>query len=468
MQVAPRARWRRLDDDAGIRATAQCPTLLQQIAGGAVCAVVGVVCLLVICAVIAAIRAIPASGETMYPEGWMLYGILRVRDGAALYADYHAAPFIMVQYTPLYSQVVGLAARGGALDLDGVTALARSVTALSALGAACSIYGLGRLCGVTRVGALVAVGLFVASPVLHPWAYTARPDTLALALSLLGVWVGLRSSGWRGAAVAGIILAAAFFTKQSYVAAVATLVLWSVWSRGFSRASVLVGVWVGCVAGGVLLLQVTTDGHFAANTLVSNVLPMQLELTRGQLLAFLHRSLPAIVLAIVGWRWAMPRARRGTVPAIRLYAVVALGLAALLLSKAGSNYNHFFEAVAALCILAGRGVDWLRLAAARPRSVTSATAVTSITAITSAASTASAAGRATGPALVVSALTLAGFLLPGLLLLGHARGVASDAPLLERLRATPGTVLTERDSFVALRAGKHPVAADPLGLSLLA
>lgn len=228
-------------------------------------------------AVVATVRGIGASGETMYSEGAMLYNFLQVRDGRPLYVDYQHAPFNVAAYFPLYYYLVGLGARLAQLDPGQTLILARSVAAIGTLAAVATTVTIARHCGASPWAAMASGGLIISSYVVHPWGYTARPDTLALAFSMAGLWVGVRRPGLVSALAAGGLLAGAFYTKQSYVVAGAVLGLAAVGDRQWARAGVLVASWGVCVVGGATWLQSTTGGLFAANVVGTQALPMQIE-----------------------------------------------------------------------------------------------------------------------------------------------------------------------------------------------
>jgi hypothetical protein len=127
----------------------------------------------------------------------MLHSILRVRDGESLYTDFGEYPFVLALYTPLYYYLVGTAARFGEWGVSGTLIFARLVSAFAAGVVTLAVAMIARSCGASHRGAYVAGGLFVTSFVFQPWAYTARPDMLALALALAGILVAARSHSVR-------------------------------------------------------------------------------------------------------------------------------------------------------------------------------------------------------------------------------------------------------------------------------
>jgi len=195
--------------------------------------------------------------ELEWMEGGSLHQALRLQQGLPIY-PVPSAEFVPFLYTPLYPAV--LAVLGWVFPLDFVLGRVVSVLAVMAVGA-----GLWRLVGregKPRAHQAVAVGLWCAGYVFSfRWYDVARADSLFLALLLWGLLLLRDARGRPGRAVlAGVLVALAFWTKQT--AAV------------FVLASGLAGLWIaprqwlwyaGVIAlidgGGVLLGQRLTDGQ---------------------------------------------------------------------------------------------------------------------------------------------------------------------------------------------------------------
>lgn len=160
---------------------------------------------------------------------------------------------------------------------------------------------------------------------------------------------------------------------------------------------------------------------------------------------------PLLLLAGFGWRGGPSETK--TLGLVRWYTVLATAVALLSLAKAGSNYNYFLEVTTGLAIFAARGLDRLaKLACGAPSSPRHRWAPRF--------------GRFTT---VVGLVWMVGsFLLGAALLLAYASHPPDASELVHAIERTPGDVLTERDSLAVLRAGKEAVAADPLGVSMIA
>lgn len=225
-----------------------------------------------------ALLATAIGGRIGYPydlewmEGGLLHHALRLQRGQPIYAA-PSIDFIPYLYTPLYPAL--LAVLGGPLGLSYALGRAISVLALGGLALTAALQ-LGRGSTSAADGArapaivapLLAMGLFAAAyPIVEGWYDLVRADTLLLLmvtapLALLPRWA--RVAGWRGharIAAAGVLLALAFFCKQTgifYVAFGGGVVLVVAWRKvpAFVASAGVVGL------GGVWLLNRASDGWF--------------------------------------------------------------------------------------------------------------------------------------------------------------------------------------------------------------
>ena len=204
-------------------------------------------------------------------EGGMLHHALRIRSGEGIYAP-PSIEFIPYLYTPLYPAI--LAMLGGVVGISYT--VGRIISVISLIGiAVVSAVQLGHRrhahadLGATGAGIALALGLFAAAyPATDGWYDLVRADTLFLfmvtsAIAALPAWsrVGAGLGGHARTAAGGVLLALAFFCKQTgifYVALGGAIVLVYNWRR---VPAYVVGA--GAVGlGFTWLLDRTTDGWY--------------------------------------------------------------------------------------------------------------------------------------------------------------------------------------------------------------
>jgi 4-amino-4-deoxy-L-arabinose transferase-like glycosyltransferase len=203
---------------------------------------------------VVAIARIAYPYDLEWMEGGTLEHVARVLRGQPLYVapSLDFTPYI---YAPLYYYVAAPFAKLLGLELLPL----RLVSFAASLGSLALIAALVHGRTRSRLGALVAAGLFAAL-FKRGGAFfdLARVDSLALFFTLFGVWLLLASE--RHDIAAGVLLAAAFFTKQSALLVAAPVVLVRSWSlRGPQRLRCL-AAFLALAAGGSLLLHLSTQG----------------------------------------------------------------------------------------------------------------------------------------------------------------------------------------------------------------
>lgn len=194
--------------------------------------------------------------ELEWMEGGIVHQAHRLQQGLPIYPP-PSADFVPFLYTPLYPMV--LAVLGFVLPLGLPLGRLVSIAAWVAIG-----LGLRRAVlreAKPRSHAIAAVGLWCAGYVFaFRWVDLCRPDTLFLALAVWGL-VLLRES-WgdaKKAALAGLLMALAFWTKQT-----AAILILASGIAGLLVAPRQLWIYVAVVAvvdgGGMLVGNALTDG----------------------------------------------------------------------------------------------------------------------------------------------------------------------------------------------------------------
>ncbi len=205
-----------------------------------------------------ALRRITYPYELSYVEGSVAEVVARASDGAAIYGP-PSASFTPWPYPPGYFWLAAGVARVTGTDLLAarVVSFAASIVILTVLALIVrSVTG-------SVVGGVVASGTYAATYwVTDTWADTARVDSLFLAFLLLAVLVAVRARTAFAGFLVGLLLLAAFLTKQTaLIAAAPMLVLLIVGRRRTGVAALgvlLAGVGVTTVIG-----NATTDGWYS-------------------------------------------------------------------------------------------------------------------------------------------------------------------------------------------------------------
>lgn len=150
--------------------------------------------------------------ELEWMEGGVLHQAHRFMHGEPIYPE-PSAEFVPFLYTPLYAITLGVLGHVFGLGY----ALGRTISILAWIAIGFALHRAVMREAKGRVHALVAVGLWCSGYVFgFRWVDLARPDTMFLALALWALVLLRESWGdWRKAALAGLLMALAFWTKQT-------------------------------------------------------------------------------------------------------------------------------------------------------------------------------------------------------------------------------------------------------------
>jgi hypothetical protein len=291
---------------------------------------------------------VTSLAPTTNAEGNQLHGTLRVQSSEPLYLNFHEFPAIVTPYTPLYYVATGLLSRALSLDVLHTLAFARSATLLAALGVAGMIYVLARTAGSSHLASLTAASILLPLPFMDRWAFTNRPDMLAILLSLTAAWVALR---WPDRPiVAAVVAVTAFFTKQTSIAVPAAITLW-LWFSGRRRQAItFVGGWLACFVPVVVVLNWLTEGNFLLNVFYAHLNPTNgFDAALRTILDLPLYAWPVLLLAIATVATELRNRRLGL---MSVYWLVSLAVLFYTLRGRGAAENYFIEPSALTCILA--------------------------------------------------------------------------------------------------------------------
>ncbi len=338
--------------------------------------------------------------------------------------------------TPLYYYVV---AAFSPLFGDGLLA-GRVVSLLATVGVALFVWLFVRREGGTRLWGAFGVGLFLATyHIAHDWYDIARLDSFFLLLIMAAAYCLRFAPGLRGAIVAGLFFAAAFFTKQAVLILMASILpLFAFAARRRVFAASLVAATV--IALGMLALQIATGG-WSSFFLIE--VPRHVVIEPDRIAGFWTSDIfvPLALALIVSVAWIISLWR--TDRAAALFYTGLLG-GALLIGWAGraniaGSPNVLMPAYAGFAIAMPLGLAWALRACGNGRGLR----------------------RAGCAAVHLVALVQLGMLLydPRHAIPSAADRALSDA-ILAQLRGVDGAVLTMDDRAFAKRLGNGSVGLD--------
>ncbi|MEU0568023.1 glycosyltransferase family 39 protein [Nonomuraea sp. NPDC005983] len=299
-----------------------------------------------------AVWAGTAASRIGYPyalewlEGNSLVEVERLLAGQPLYTA-PTVDYVPDSYPPLY-----FAASAALAEALGVSYLPLRLVSLAAcLGCLAVLARLVQRETGDLAAGVAAAGLYAATYfAAASWFDFARVDSLFLLFSLAGLYVARWMRGPGGAVVAGLLLAAAFLTKQSALAEAVAITVALVCGRQRRPAAVLAATFAGVVGLTTLLWDVTSHGwyvFYVFELLAQH--PVEHAALAGfwtwYLLPTLGVALGAALLAA------------GRIPLLVGLGCLALaveGYAALL--HTGGAVNNMLPVYAAVAVLAGIGM----------------------------------------------------------------------------------------------------------------
>jgi hypothetical protein len=222
---------------------------------GRIAAALSIVWILALVVVFALRIGFPLELEWM--EGGVLHQARRFMHGEPIYPPPSEA-FVPFLYTPLYAITLGTLGHVFGIGYG----LGRAVSIVSWIAIGLALHRAVLREGKSKTHALVTVGLWCSGYVFaFRWVDLARPDTMFLALAIWALVLLRESWGdWKKAALAGLLMALAFWTKQT-----AAILIIASGIAALLVAPRQVWAYAGVIAivdgGGMLLFDARTDGE---------------------------------------------------------------------------------------------------------------------------------------------------------------------------------------------------------------
>lgn len=234
---------------------------------------VGLFAFLILAAVLLAWRAVPVlekfpstitfAGSLDREEGFLALQAQRLRAGQSIYPSIEEGPWLVGNYPPVYPAVVAVL---------GTPSLSRgrAVSFIAGLAICALLIGSARHNTRFVIGGIIGAGYFLTTFEFAYWAPFARVDMLALAIAFGGIIASHHARTRRGIALAAVLLAAAIFTKQTQVIALAVAAGGMALNGRRRDALELLAFCAGIGAVVVLVLLAITGGEFWRHTVTYN------------------------------------------------------------------------------------------------------------------------------------------------------------------------------------------------------
>ena len=299
-----------------------------------------------------------------YGEAPLMDQVRRIENGDTLYkSSINEPPYIIANYPPLYPYWIA------ATNLILKIPLFQAGRITSLIFSLLSGYIIGliilRLSDNKLYGVFSAV-IFWGHPYVMFWSSLARVDLMALAFSLLGLWILFRYKDSRlGIVLACFCFLVSAFTRQTYL--LSGPLAGFVWLWHLYRKRALIFISSFAIIGLLLfgMINAITNGGFYMNIVIANIniyaLPQAL--AKGKQLFTIWPIIlviSAIILFLTIYtRYKKPSDHQGQIfqQDFLFYGLVFYTLGALItagtVGKVGSNVNYFLELIAVCSVWCG-------------------------------------------------------------------------------------------------------------------
>lgn len=300
----------------------------------------------VLCYIVTMLRA---RHELSQPESVVAAQSMMLAHDGTLYYSLKDYPYTVCAYMPIFYFLEAALTRIG---LPAI--LAGRLISFGALLASFALcWRLVLLYTGNRYAAWIAILLASSSTLLLNWGTTGQVDMLAVALSLAAFYQFSRFyvGGENTLLWAGLFAIAAFFTKQTMLAAPAAmfvLLLFRNW-----KTALLFGVALGgSIAAMALGINAALHGRFFANTVFANINPFDIE-KLTQHLQYMALVSGALILTLA---LSVSRLVRSRSAALLVYFLLAAILFLALAAKVGSDSNYQLEPTLLLIVCSCAGL----------------------------------------------------------------------------------------------------------------
>lgn len=377
-------------------------------------------------------------------EGLIVVEAGRLLRGEALYVANrpNAHAFVSAPYPPLYFYAVAAARRLGSGLFTGGRWISFGAWIVT-VGVATLLGARGSRWPRAFVGGLTTAVMLAAFTPGILWSVRVKPTVPALALALVGVAVVQAWAGSRRVYLALPCFIAAYYTKQTAIAAPLAATLYLLAWQG-PRAALRFAA-LGALGGGAIfaVLDVATANQFFIHTIADRRLPWQWQLLWNFGGLFLRDSWPLLAAGALGAALLALVRSRSIAPYYFLTALLIVPT----IGVVGADHDHLIELGAASSIAAGAALA--TLSARSDRAVWAALPL----------------------ALLLLAQTVTAWTpdrwYAGELVAPSAQARAQVDQIIRNLRQTPGEALAEDVGLLAL-AGKAVPYDDPQAMAALA
>ncbi len=300
----------------------------------------------------ATVRVMRSGWLFFYTEGNVMASIGALLEAGSLAAMYPndgwaTAPLIMTLYPPVYLVIAALLA--AVSGTQSTLLMPRLISIVAMLLVVVVLVRLARQRGVPAWLVAVPLGALLLAPPVSNLLGSAQVDVLALCWTVIGVTLVALADRTPSSRVwiSLPFFLLAFFTKQSFVAAPAALIV-AMFLGGRRSLALQYGAVLGVAAAtGLLLLERATGGGYLMNTVGA----LTSATSGANLITTLVQSrplqwLPVVLLLIL---WAAPGFRPGV---LELWALTSWFLNVAATVKVGASVNYLLEPLFALLVLA--------------------------------------------------------------------------------------------------------------------